>query len=227
MRQLDTYWDGEHSCKSPDRNIEKNENPPRWPFRNWLILNGHRGGIFIFFFFGPVDCTKCSRGWGGGGARDWERGPQNRRGVADECPGFEYISRRIYYIFVVWRPFCDNLTILSQNMIVSLWVHIHFWSKKSPLYHSLVLSMKFRLKSFLAWITIWKSPWLSLYNVFLGVKLPRMSWTPLYIYEGRKSKSENPWDDVVTYWNFDEFIEIYIHNTIWLSSYELFQFECL
>ncbi len=32
-------------------------------------------------------------------------------------------------------------------------------------------------------------------------------------------------DDVVTYWNFDEFIEIYIHNTIWLSICELFQFE--
>ena len=42
--------------------------------------------------------------------------------------------------------------------------------------------MKFRLKYFLAWITIWKSPWLSLYNVFLGVKLPHMSWTPLYKY---------------------------------------------
>ena len=82
--------------------------------------------------------------------------------------------------FVVWRPFCDNLTILSQNLIVTLWVNIHFWSKKSPLCHSLVLSMKFRLKSFLAWITIWKSQLLSLYNVFLDVKLPRMSWTPLY-----------------------------------------------
>ena len=115
MRQLDTYWDGEHSCNPPDRNIEKNENPPRWPFRNWLILNGHRGGIFIFFFFGPVDWQECSRGWGGGGARDWERGPQNRRGVAADCPGFEYISMLIYYIFVVWRPFCDNLTILSQK----------------------------------------------------------------------------------------------------------------
>ena len=180
MRQLDTYWDGEHSCNPPDRNIEKNENPPRWPFRNWLILNGHRGGIFIFFFFGPVDLQECSRGWGGGGARDWERGPQNRRGVAADCPGFEYISMLIYYIFVVWRPFCDNLTILSQNIVVSSKFHIHFWSKKSPLCHSLVLSMKFRLKSFLAWITIWKGLWLSLYNLFLGVKLPRTSWTPLY-----------------------------------------------
>ena len=32
-------------------------------------------------------------------------------------------------------------------------------------------------------------------------------------------------DSVVTYWNFDEFIEIYIHNTIQLSSCGVFQFE--
>ena len=37
-------------------------------------------------------------GLGGGGARDWERGPQNRRGVAADCPGFEYISMIIYFI---------------------------------------------------------------------------------------------------------------------------------
>ena len=43
-----------------------------------------------------------SRGWGDdGGARDCERGPQNRRGVAAACPGFEYISMLIYYISVV------------------------------------------------------------------------------------------------------------------------------
>ena len=29
MRQLDTYWDGEHSWQSTDRNNEKNEIPPR------------------------------------------------------------------------------------------------------------------------------------------------------------------------------------------------------
>ena len=101
MRQLDTYWDGEHSWQSTDRTNEKNEIPPRWPFRNWLILNGHRGGIFIFFSYGPVDCHNDSRGWGDGGARDCERGPQNRRGVAAACPGFEYISMLIYYMFVV------------------------------------------------------------------------------------------------------------------------------
>ena len=43
-------------------------------------------------------------------------------------------------------------------------------------------------------------------------------------------KGGNPkcilWDDVVTYWNFDEFIEIYIQNTIQLSSFGLFQFKC-
>ena len=98
MRQLDTYWDGEHSCHPPDRNIEKNEIPSRSPVRNWLILTGERDGIFIFFFFGPVDWQECSRGWGDGGARDWERGPQNRRGVVADCPGFEYISMLIYCI---------------------------------------------------------------------------------------------------------------------------------
>ena len=42
-----------------------------------------------------------ARGVGGdGGARDWERGPQNRRGVAADCPGFEYISMLIYYIYL-------------------------------------------------------------------------------------------------------------------------------
>ena len=100
MRQLDTYWDGEHSWQSTGRTNEKNEIPSRSPFRNWLILNGERDGIFIFFFFGPVDLQECSRGWGGGGARDWERGPQNRRGVAADCPGFEYISMLIYYIYL-------------------------------------------------------------------------------------------------------------------------------
>ena len=43
-------------------------------------------------------------------------------------------------------------------------------------------------------------------------------------------KGGNPkpriWDVVVTYWNFDEFIEIYIHNTMNLSTYNIFQFEC-
>ena len=39
-------------------------------------------------------------GLGGGGARDWERGPQNRRGVAADCPGFEYINMLIYCIFL-------------------------------------------------------------------------------------------------------------------------------
>ena len=100
MRQLDTYWDGEHSWQSPDRTNEKNEIPSRSPFRNWLILNGERDGFFIFFFFGPVDLQECSRGWGDGGARDCERGPKNRRGVAADCPGFEYISMLIYYIYL-------------------------------------------------------------------------------------------------------------------------------
>ena len=104
MRQLDTYWDGEHSCKSPDRTIEKNEIPPHWPFRNWLILNGQWDGIFIFFFFGPVDLQECSRGWGDGGARDCERGPKNRPGVAADCPGFEYICKLIYCIFCRLMP---------------------------------------------------------------------------------------------------------------------------
>ena len=39
-------------------------------------------------------------------------------------------------------------------------------------------------------------------------------------------KGGNPkgriWDDVVTYWNFDEFIEIYIINPIYLITYRLF-----
>ena len=33
-------------------------------------------------------------------------------------------------------------------------------------------------------------------------------------------------DDVVTYWDFDEYIEIYIDFTICLSTYQLFQFKC-
>ena len=33
-------------------------------------------------------------------------------------------------------------------------------------------------------------------------------------------------DDVVTYWNFDEYIEIYICITICLSTYKLYQFKC-
>ena len=107
MRQLDTYWDGEHSWQSTDRNIEKNEIPSRSPFRNWLILNGERDGIFIFFFFGPVDCHNCSRGVGGGGARDCERDPQNdvaTRSHLSVCPGFEYISMLIYCIFCRLTP---------------------------------------------------------------------------------------------------------------------------
>ena len=44
-------------------------------------------------------------------------------------------------------------------------------------------------------------------------------------------KGGNPkpriWDVVVTYWDFDEFIEIYIHKTIRLSKYNKFQFECV
>ena len=43
-------------------------------------------------------------------------------------------------------------------------------------------------------------------------------------------KGGNPkgafWDDVVTYWNFDEYIEIYINITIDLSTQQLFQFKC-
>ena len=34
----------------------------------------------------------------------------------------------------------------------------------------------------------------------------------LYTLEGGNPKGRF-WDDVVTYWNFDEFIEIYIHIT--------------
>ena len=44
-------------------------------------------------------------------------------------------------------------------------------------------------------------------------------------------KGGNPkpgfWDSVVTYWNFDEFMEIYISKTIQLSICELIQFECM
>ena len=43
-------------------------------------------------------------------------------------------------------------------------------------------------------------------------------------------KGGNPkvriWDDVVTYWNFDEYIEIYINITMSLSTYQYFQFKC-
>ena len=34
----------------------------------------------------------------------------------------------------------------------------------------------------LAWITKWRSLWLSPYNLFLDVKLPHMSWTALYLF---------------------------------------------
>ena len=93
-----------HSWQSTDRTNEKNEISSRSPFRNWLILNGERDGIFIFFFFGPVDCHECSRGLGDGGARDCERGPQKdvaSRSNLSVCPGFEHISMLIYYIFVI------------------------------------------------------------------------------------------------------------------------------
>ena len=56
---------------------------------------------FLFFFSSGRWTCKSGRGvGGGGGARDWERGPQNRRGVAADCPGFEYISMLIYYIYL-------------------------------------------------------------------------------------------------------------------------------
>ena len=49
-------------------------------------------------------------------------------------------------------------------------------------------------------------------------------------YKYSYMKGGNPkgafWDDVVTYWNFDEYIEIYINITICLSNYEYFQFKC-
>ena len=60
--------------------------------------------FFFFFFFGPVDCHECSRGWGDGGARDCERDPQKdvaSRSNLSVCPGFEHISKLIYYIFVI------------------------------------------------------------------------------------------------------------------------------
>ena len=44
-------------------------------------------------------------------------------------------------------------------------------------------------------------------------------------------KGGNPkwriWDDVVTYCDLESFIEIYIHFTIWSSTYNIFQFECV
>ena len=44
-----------------------------------------------------------------------------------------------------------------------------------------------------------------------------------YYYYYKYMKGGNPkgriWDDVVTYWNFDEYIEIYINITISLSTY--------
>ena len=44
-------------------------------------------------------------------------------------------------------------------------------------------------------------------------------------------KGGNPkwriWDDVVTYCDLESFIEIYIHYTIQLSTYNIFQFECV
>ena len=56
---------------------------------------------FLFFFSSGRWTAKSARGVGGdGGARDWERGPQNRRGIAADCPGFEYISMLIYYIYL-------------------------------------------------------------------------------------------------------------------------------
>ena len=53
---------------------------------------------FYLFFLRAGGLPRVLEGWGGGGARDWERGPQNRRGVAADCPGFEYISMLILYI---------------------------------------------------------------------------------------------------------------------------------
>ena len=100
-----------HSWQSTDRRIEKIEIPSRSPFRNWLILNGERDGIFIFFFFGPVDCHECSRGWGDGGARDCERGPQRRRGV--EKPSV-FLSRFWIYQYSYILYICRLTPILSH-----------------------------------------------------------------------------------------------------------------
>ena len=50
----------EHSWQSTGPKKKKKKIPARSPFRINQFLNGERDGIFIFFFFGPVDCHECS-----------------------------------------------------------------------------------------------------------------------------------------------------------------------
>ena len=64
MRQLDTYCDGEHSWQSTGPKKKKMKIPSRWPFRNWLILNGQRAGIFFFFFLRAGGLPRVLEGLG-------------------------------------------------------------------------------------------------------------------------------------------------------------------
>ena len=49
----------------------------------------------------------------------------------------------------------------------------------------------------------------------------------IYIYMKGGNPKWRIWDDVVTYCDLESFIEIYIHYTIGLSTYNIFQFECV
>ena len=145
MRQLDTYWDGEHSWQSTDRTNEKNENPPHWPFRNWLILNGQWDGIFIFFFFGPVDCTKCSRGWGGGDPG--VIGP--RRKSRSKNPIFCLYSILLYRVVYTRIKINLNLSFYfvdSAVLLVPRTLCNQFWKS--------LFKIKERVSSCLVWIEL-------------------------------------------------------------------------
>ena len=81
---------------------------------------------FIFFFLRAGGLPRVLEGWGGGGARDCERGPQNAvasRSHLSVCPGFEYISMFIYCIFCRLTPILrqfDNIESKSDSKFMSL-----------------------------------------------------------------------------------------------------------
>ena len=97
-----------------------------------------------------------------------------------------------------------NISVLLYTVYLSFNAHSvthsaiiwQYWSKSHSMFISSdtflvkekpVMSLscsvyEIQTQKILAWITKWRSLWLSPYNLFLDVKLPHMSWTALYSY---------------------------------------------